>query len=61
MTTSFQSLVSINVKQLGQEGVTEKDDKIVAPGSSNLDSGCDRVHHWKREREKQFLSHAWLQ
>lgn len=50
MTTSFLSLVSINVKQLRQVSVTEKDDKIVAPGSSNLDSGCDRVHHWKRER-----------
>lgn len=58
MTTSFLSLVSINVKQLRQVSVTEKDDKIVAPGSSNLDSGCDRVHHWK---EKQFSSHAWLQ
>lgn len=45
MTTSFLSLVSINVKQLRQVSVTEKDDKIVAPGSSNLDSGCDRVHH----------------
>lgn len=45
MTTSFLSLVSINVKQLRQVSVIEKDDKIVAPGSSNLDSGCDRVHH----------------
>lgn len=45
MTTRFQSLISINVKQLRQVHVIEEDEKIVAPGSSNLDAGCDRTHH----------------
>lgn len=59
MTTTFQSLISINVKQLRQVHVIEEDEKIVAPGSPNLDAGCDRTHQWKK-REREIISKSCL-